>query len=98
MDVRRCDADCVETRAQQLFQSCGRGVETEGEKRRFVAIGASGIPNFIWRVSGYRVLPRWIEGRRGLPADLAFIRELRDVDTRIAELIPPFRRRRHCLE
>lgn len=52
----------------------------------------TGIPDAVWNfaVSGYRVLPRWIEGRRGLPADLVFIRELRDVAARIAELIHRF--------
>jgi hypothetical protein len=46
----------------------------------------------VWNfsVSGYRVLPRWIEGRAGLPANLAFVRELRDVAARIAELIHRF--------
>jgi Type ISP C-terminal specificity domain/N-6 DNA Methylase len=54
--------------------------------------GVTGIPQAVWSfsVSGYRVLPRWIEGRKGLPADLALIRELRDVATRIAELIHHF--------
>jgi predicted helicase len=52
----------------------------------------SGIPEQVWdfAVSGYRVLPRWIEGRIGLPADLPFVRELRDVAARIAELIHRF--------
>ena len=52
----------------------------------------SGIPAVVWEfaVSGYRVLPRWIDGRKGQPATLAFIRELRDVALRIAELIHRF--------
>lgn len=52
----------------------------------------SGIPLQVWNfaVSGYRVLPRWIEGRVGLPADLPMVRELRDVAARIAELIHRF--------
>lgn len=52
----------------------------------------TGIPQAVWdfAVSGYRVLPRWIEGRAGLPADLAFVRELRDIAARIAELIHRF--------
>ncbi len=52
----------------------------------------TGISQIVWdfAVSGYRVLPRWIEGRKGLPADLALIRELRDVAARIAELIHRF--------
>jgi hypothetical protein len=49
----------------------------------------NGLPQPIWdySVSGYPVLKRWIEGREGLPADLAFTREFRDVCGRIAELI-----------
>jgi hypothetical protein len=52
----------------------------------------SGIPEHVWSfaVSGYRVLPRWIDGRKGQPATLAFIRELRDVAMRIHELIHHF--------
>lgn len=52
----------------------------------------SGIPQHVWEfaVSGYRVLPRWIDGRKGQPATLAFIRELRDVALRIHELIHHF--------
>jgi hypothetical protein len=52
----------------------------------------SGIPAHVWgfAVSGYRVLPRWIDGRKGQPATLAFIRELRDVAARIHELIHHF--------
>ena len=52
----------------------------------------TGIPPGVWSfsVSGYRVLPRWIEGRKGLPADLGLIRELREVAARIAELIHHF--------
>lgn len=52
----------------------------------------TGIPEAVWRfaVSGYRVLPRWIEGRAGMAADLAFVRELRDVALRIAALIHSF--------
>jgi hypothetical protein len=52
----------------------------------------TGIPQAVWdfAVSGYRLLPRWIEGRIGLPADLALIREFRDVAARIAELIHRF--------
>ena len=54
----------------------------------------TGIPRQVWdfAVSGYRVLPRWLEGRIGLPADLALVRELRDVAARIAELIELFAR------
>ena len=41
-------------------------------------------------VSGYRLVPRWLEARVGLPADLALVRELRDICGRIAELIDLF--------
>jgi hypothetical protein len=52
----------------------------------------TGIPEAVWSfaVSGYRVLPRWIEGRAGLPAELNLVRELRDICGRIAELIDLF--------
>jgi hypothetical protein len=51
-----------------------------------------GLPVSVWEfaISGYRVLPRWLEARVGLPADLALIRELRDICGRIAELIALF--------
>lgn len=49
----------------------------------------TGLPGAVWNfaVSGYRVLPRWLEARVGVPADLGFIRELRDICGRVAELI-----------
>jgi predicted helicase len=52
----------------------------------------TGLPQSVWNfsVSGYRVLPRWLEARVGLPANLAFVRELRDICGRIAELIDLF--------
>jgi hypothetical protein len=52
----------------------------------------TGIPLAVWSfaVSGYRVLPRWIEGRIGQPADLALIRSFRDISARITELIHHF--------
>jgi uncharacterized protein YjeT (DUF2065 family) len=51
-----------------------------------------GIPQPIWdfSVSGYRLVPHWLEARIGLPADLALVRELRDICGRIAELIDLF--------
>lgn len=55
-----------------------------------VAVPAfSGLPEAVWAfsVSGYRVLYRWIDGRKGLPVTLALFRELRDVAARIAELM-----------
>lgn len=52
----------------------------------------TGLPQTVWdfSVSGYRVLPRWLEARVGSPVDLAFVRELRDICGRIAELIDLF--------
>ena len=51
--------------------------------------GFTGLPQAVWdfSVSGYRVLPRWIDGRKELPVTLALMRELRDVAARIHELI-----------
>lgn len=51
----------------------------------------TGIPQAVWEfaVSGYRVLPRWVEARRGLSAEAVYP-ELRDVAARIAELIHHF--------
>jgi hypothetical protein len=51
-----------------------------------------GISQAVWdfSVSGYRLLPRWLEARVGLPAELALVRELRDICGRIAELIELF--------
>jgi predicted helicase len=52
----------------------------------------TGLPQEVWNfsVSGYRLLPRWLEARIDLPADLALVRELRDICGRIAELIDLF--------
>ena len=52
----------------------------------------TGLPQAVWdfSVSGYRLLPRWLEARIGIPADLALVRELRDICGRIAELIDLF--------
>jgi predicted helicase len=51
-----------------------------------------GIPQSVWEfsISGYRLVPRWLEARVGLPVDLALVRELRDICGRIAELIDLF--------
>lgn len=48
----------------------------------------TGLPDPVWSfaVSGYRVLPRWIEGRKGLTVESIYA-ELRDVAARIAELM-----------
>jgi predicted helicase len=54
----------------------------------------TGLPQTVWdfSVSGYRLLPRWLEARIGLRADLNFVRELRDICGRIAELVDLFDR------
>lgn len=54
----------------------------------------SGIPENIWQfaVSGYRLLPRWLGARAGQAVDRAFMKSLRDVAGRIAELIDLFDR------
>ena len=43
-------------------------------------------------VSGYRLLFRWLDARRGLPVDNALVTALRDLVGRIAELIDLFDR------
>jgi Type ISP C-terminal specificity domain/N-6 DNA Methylase len=52
----------------------------------------TGIPQAVWdfAVSGYALLPRWLNGRVGLPADFALVREMRDICGRIGELIDLF--------
>ena len=52
----------------------------------------TGISEAVWTfsVSGYRLVPRWIESRVGLQADLSLVREFRDICSRIAELIDRF--------
>ena len=54
----------------------------------------SGIPENIWQfaVSGYRLLPRWLSARAGQTVDRAFMKSMRDVAGRIAELIDLFDR------
>ena len=58
------------------------------------------LPQAVWdfAVSGYRVLPRWIDGRKGLPFDNAMKDALRDVAARIQELIHWFARADLVLE
>ena len=60
----------------------------------------TGIPETIWNfsVSSYHPLPRWIESRIGLPANLNLVRELRDICSRIAELIDLFTAADHVLD
>lgn len=54
----------------------------------------SGVPKEIWdfSVSGYRLVSRWLDGRKGLAADHALITQMRDVVGRMAELIDLFAR------
>ncbi len=60
----------------------------------------SGISAEVWafEVSGYRLLFRWLDARKGLPVDHALITGMRDVVGRIAELIDLFARADHFLE
>ena len=69
----------------------------EGELSLWKADGKAvaaftGLPEAVWSfsVSGYRVFPRWIDGRKGLPFTDALKNELRDVAARIHELIHRF--------
>jgi predicted helicase len=54
----------------------------------------SGVPKEIWdfSVSGYRLLSRWLDARKGLAVDHAVIPQMRDVVGRVAELIDLFAR------
>jgi hypothetical protein len=49
----------------------------------------AGIPDAVWSftVSGYRVLPRWLEARAGLALDYAMTARIRDIAGRIHELL-----------
>ncbi len=60
----------------------------------------SGISTEVWNfeVSGYRLLFRWLDARKGLPVDRTLITGMRDVVGRIAELIDLFARADHVLE
>lgn len=59
-----------------------------------------GISREVWEfaVSGYRVAPRWLHGRVGLPADFALVQDFRDICARVAELIDLFDRADEVLE
>ncbi len=54
----------------------------------------TGVPAAVWAfaVSGYRVLPRWLAARAGLPVDKAIDEQVRDLVARIAELLDLFDR------
>jgi len=60
----------------------------------------SGITEEVWRfaVSGYRILPRWLDAREGQPVDLALVEQIRDIAARIAELIDLFGQADNVLE
>jgi hypothetical protein len=60
----------------------------------------TGLPLPVWNfaVSGYRLVPRWLEARIGLDADLALVTELRDICGRVAELIDLFAEADNVLE
>jgi hypothetical protein len=69
--------------------------ELAGEALNLCADGSgrvTGLSRGVWNfsVSGYRVLPRWLEARIGQPCDFAFVQEFRDICGRIAELIERF--------
>lgn len=74
-----------------------RATESNGGEIILCADGSgrvSGIPEHIWQfaVSGYRLLPRWLGARAGQTVDRAFMKSMRDVAGRIAELIDLFDR------
>ena len=52
------------------------------------------VPKAVWEfsVSGYRLLFRWLDARRGLPVDKALVEEVRDLVGRIGELVDLFAR------
>ena len=60
----------------------------------------SGVSEAVWSfsVSNYRLLPRWLEARKGLAPDHGFLTDLRDLVGRIGELIDLFDRADHVLE
>jgi hypothetical protein len=62
--------------------------------------GPAGISAEVWNfeVSGYRLLFRWLDARKGLPVDHAMITGMRDVVGRIAELIDLFAQADQVLE
>lgn len=68
----------VEQLVDNGFALCGDGSGRIGN-----------VPQQVWdfAVSGYRVLPRWLDAREGLEIGPNFIPELRDIAQRIAELV-----------
>lgn len=91
LGLERPDFVRVETQPRGNVEA----TEAIGESLALCADGSghvTGVPQRVssFGVSGYRVLSRWLEARKGLPADLGFVRELRDICGRIAELIDLF--------
>lgn len=75
----------------------GREAELENGEIILCADGSgrvTGIPAAVWSfaVSGYRVLPRWLAARAGLPVDKALDDQVHDLVARIAELLDLFAR------
>ena len=60
----------------------------------------TGINAAVWAfsVSGYRLVYRWLDARKGLPVDHALITSFRDLVGRIAELIDLFAHADHLLQ
>ena len=53
---------------------------------------------WAFSVSGYPVLRRWLQGRKGLPVDKAMVGEVRDICGRILDLVALFDDADHLLE
>ncbi|WP_173202941.1 type ISP restriction/modification enzyme [Sphingopyxis sp. BSNA05] len=60
----------------------------------------TGVTEAVWSfaVSGYRILPRWLDAREGQPVDLELVEQIRDIAARIAELIDLFDQADNVLE
>ena len=60
----------------------------------------TGVTEAVWSfaVSGYRILPRWLDAREGQPVDLELVEQIRDIVARIAELIDLFGQADNVLE
>lgn len=86
--VARVETEATETLHASDWTGCEFFLCANGTGR------VSGIREAIWSfsVSGYRLLSRWLDARKGLGADHALITQMRDVVGRIAELIDLFAR------
>lgn len=84
----------IETTAHGPLAEIGPRAWSDGE----LTLGAngsgrvSGIPAAVWTfaVSGYPLLPRWLAGRKGTELNDEFLKEFRDINGRINELIHRF--------